>query len=99
MSELAAQLRYRASLCVQGDPLAALLNESAAELDRLGSILGAAAHYTDSDWAAQVAVQMGVDAAAAGPLFPPPSLKPHAASMVAAATGYWERHLQATAGR
>lgn len=96
MSELADRLRTISGEALLSPYIKGAAAEAAAELDRLGSILGAAAHYTDSDWAAQVAAQMGVEAAAAGPLFPPPSLKPHIGSMVMAlnaigdAVGDWE---------
>lgn len=74
MSELGKRLEYRASLCVRGDPLAMLLREAAAELERLGSIVGEASNYTDSHWGARLASDHGV----------------------AAAAGYWERHLAVT---
>jgi hypothetical protein len=105
MSELADRLRAIERARLISPDTWATVAEAAAELDRLGSILGAAAHYTDAEWATQVFEQMGREAAAPGPLFPPPSLKPHNASMLAAADalgtaqGYWERHLQVTGGR
>lgn len=104
MSELADRLRTEAKRCGIA-AYVALFNDGAAELDRLGSIVGAAAHYTDSDWAAHVMADMAREAAAAGPLFPPPSVRALNCSLVEAgnalhdAQGYWERHLQATGGR
>lgn len=105
MSELADRLRRAIDAREVNGELAGFVAEAADELDRLGSIVGAAAHYTDSDWAAHVVAAMARDAAAAGPLFPPPTVRALNCSLVEAgealhdAQGYWERHLQATGGR
>lgn len=77
MSELGDRLRREARQLrveIGYSYLPGVIEEAAAELERLESIVGEASNYTDSHWGARLASDHGV----------------------AAAAGYWERHLAVT---
>lgn len=77
MSDLPNRLRAISGEALLAPHIKGAVAEAATELDRLGLIVGKAAAYTDSEWAAQLVAR----------------------DALAAARGYWERHLQETGGR